>query len=208
MLIKVNTHDHRPAHVHAFTPSGEVIISSPRMGRRHCVRRNPALRDPMWARRSTSSMKISAHAAVHGESIMASKLPTDAEMKAANEQYRATERGYAKTIRYRPGPDAFELELRSGVTLVIPRGLIVEFEHATASDLRAVTLTPSGSTITCEPLDVDISVPGIVRELTEAASWLARAGSRKTPEKAAAARANGAKGGRPRAAQAARRQGP
>jgi hypothetical protein len=139
---------------------------------------------------------------------MASKVPTDAELKAANERYRIGERGYASSLRYRPGPDAFELGLRSGVTLVVPRALIVEFEHATPSDLRAVTLTPSGSTITCEPLDVDISVPGIVRELTEAASWLARAGSRKTPEKAAAARANGAKGGRPRKPHVAARQTP
>jgi hypothetical protein len=33
MLIKVNTHDHRPAHVHAFTPSGEVIIFIPKRGK-------------------------------------------------------------------------------------------------------------------------------------------------------------------------------
>jgi len=129
---------------------------------------------------------------------MASKAPTDAEMAAANARYRETARGYAKSVRYRPGPDAFELGLHSGVTLVIPRGLIEEFKNATPGDLRAVTLTPSGSAITCEPLDVDISVPGIVREVTEAASWLARAGRKRSPAKTAAARANGARGGRPR----------
>jgi hypothetical protein len=32
MLIKVNTHDHGPAHVHAFTGSGEVIILIPQRG--------------------------------------------------------------------------------------------------------------------------------------------------------------------------------
>jgi hypothetical protein len=129
---------------------------------------------------------------------MTNKLPSDAEMAAANARYRTTERGYAKSVKYRPGPDAFELGLRSGVTLVIPRGLIEEFKDATLGDLRAVTLTPSGSAITCEPLDVDISVPGIVREVTEAAPWLARAGSKKSPAKATAARTNGIKGGRPR----------
>ena len=103
---------------------------------------------------------------------MANKLPSDAEMAAANARYRATEHGYAKSVKYRPGPDAFELGFRSGVTLVIPRALIEEFKNATLGDLRAVTLTPSGSAITCEPLDVDISVPGIVREVTEAAPWL------------------------------------
>lgn len=32
MLIKVNTHDHGPAHVHAFTGSGEFIIFIPQRG--------------------------------------------------------------------------------------------------------------------------------------------------------------------------------
>jgi hypothetical protein len=126
------------------------------------------------------------------------KLPTDAEMKAATARYRETERGHATSVRYRQALDSFELCLRSGVTLLIPRALIEEFKSATPSDLRAVTLTPSGSTITCDPLDVDISVPGIVREVTEAAPWLASAGSAKSPAKTAAARANGTKGGRPR----------
>jgi len=126
------------------------------------------------------------------------KPPTDAEMKAATDRYRKTERGYATSVKYRKAVDSFELSLRSGVTLLIPRALIEEFKAATPSDLRAVTLTPSGSTITCEPLDVDISVPGIVREVTEAAPWLAIAGSAKSAAKTAAARTNGTKGGRPR----------
>ena len=126
------------------------------------------------------------------------KPPTDAEMKAATARYRETERGYATSVRYRQALDSFELSLRSGVTLLIPRALIEEFKAATPSDLRAVTLTPSGSATTCDPLDIDISVPGIVREVTEAAPWLALAGSAKSPAKTAAARTNGTKGGRPR----------
>jgi hypothetical protein len=32
MLVKVNTHDHRPAHVHVYTPTEEGIIFIPQLG--------------------------------------------------------------------------------------------------------------------------------------------------------------------------------
>src|SRR5450755_1663352 len=32
MLVKANTHDHSPAHVHVFTPTGEVIVLIPQRG--------------------------------------------------------------------------------------------------------------------------------------------------------------------------------
>ena len=52
-----------------------------------------------------------------------------------------------------------------------------------------------------EKLDVDFSVPGLVAGIFGTARWMAaRAGRASSPAKAAAARANGAKGGRPRKA--------
>jgi hypothetical protein len=48
---------------------------------------------------------------------------------------------------------------------------------------------------------VDYSVPGLVAGIFGTARWMAaRAGRAGSPAKAAAARANGAKGGRPRKA--------
>lgn len=50
-----------------------------------------------------------------------------------------------------------------------------------------------------EALDVDLSIPGLLTGLFGTKAYMARqAGRTKFPAKAAAARANGLKGGRPR----------
>jgi hypothetical protein len=50
-----------------------------------------------------------------------------------------------------------------------------------------------------EALDVDLSIPGLIAGIFGTRSYMARrAGQATSPAKAAAARANGAKGGRPR----------
>jgi len=125
-------------------------------------------------------------------------LPTDAEMQAANERFRQAQRSYALSLHYDRESDVFVLGLRSGARLTIPRIAIEELRDATSAELEHVTLTASGGGIRCEPLDLDISVPGLVRDMTGSADWLARGGSRKTPAKTRAARKNGVKGGRPR----------
>ncbi len=119
-------------------------------------------------------------------------------MQAAGERFRVLQRDYALSLRYDRVEDAFTLGLRSGVRLTIPRNAIEELRDATRRELEQVVLSANGGTIRCEPLDVDLSVPGLVRDITGAAEWLARGGSRKIPRKASAARANGKKGGRPR----------
>jgi hypothetical protein len=106
-------------------------------------------------------------------------LPTDAEMQAANERFREAQRGYALSLHYDREADAFMLGLRSGLRLTIPRIAIEELRDATSTELEQVILSPSGGGIRCEPLDIDISVPGLVRDLTGAAEWLVRGGSSK-----------------------------
>jgi Protein of unknown function (DUF2442) len=124
-------------------------------------------------------------------------LPTDAEMEAGAARFRETQRGYALSFHYDRDADAFILGLRSGSRLTIPRIALEELRDATSAELDQVVLSHSGGTIRCEPLDIDTSVPGLVRDVTGAADWLARGGSRKTPTKARASRVNGKKGGRP-----------
>lgn len=74
----------------------------------------------------------------------------------------------------------------------------------TGEDLAQVTLSPSGDGLHWDALDVQLSVPGLLLDALGAGSLaqeLARRGGRSTSEaKADAARRNGAKGGRPRAA--------
>lgn len=128
----------------------------------------------------------------------ANRYPSKAEISAAEERFEIEARGYGKAICFHPRLDMFDLDLRTGARVAIPRSLIAELAQATPAQLRAVTLSPNGSAVTCEPLDVDISVPGLVRRVTACTAWLDQAGRQKSEAKAAAARANGAKGGRPR----------
>lgn len=125
-------------------------------------------------------------------------LPTDEEMLIGAERFRETQRGYALSLHYDREADAFIIGLRTGVRLTIPRIAVEELRDLTNAELEQVVLTPSGGGIRYAPLDLDISVPGLVRDMTGAADWLARGGSTKTPAKVQAARKNGAKGGRPK----------
>lgn len=124
-------------------------------------------------------------------------LPTDEEMEAGRARYREEQRGYAVSLRYDRNDDAFILALRSGSRLAIPRIAIEELRDVPSAELENVVLSPEGGAVCYAPFDIHISVPGLVRDVTGAADWLARGGSTKTPAKAQAARENGAKGGRP-----------
>lgn len=104
--------------------------------------------------------------------------------------------------RYWPNRDALELEFSGGGTMTIPRAAIHEVADAPASALRSVTVSPAGDAVTWRTLDVDIYVPGLVERVFGNRMFAAangrRGGRRTSKGKAAAARANGAKGGRPR----------
>ncbi|HXG57356.1 MAG TPA: DUF2442 domain-containing protein [Vicinamibacterales bacterium] len=104
--------------------------------------------------------------------------------------------------RYVQRRDAIELEFAGGGIMTIPRQAISEVAHAPIPTLNAITISPAGDAISWRALDVDIYVPGLVERVFGsrmfAASSGGRGGRRTSKAKAAAARANGAKGGRPR----------
>ena len=94
------------------------------------------------------------------------------------------------------------MELTSGYVFGFPAASIPALAAASPVQLATVELSPGGSGLHWEVLDVDLSVPGLVlsslgrsQQLRELARL---AGQATSPAKAAAARANGAKGGRPR----------
>lgn len=96
------------------------------------------------------------------------------------------------------------VELTSGFVLGFPPAVVPALAAATPSQLAAVEVSPGGSGLHWEALDVDLSVAGLLLSSlgrAEQVRELARAAGRVTsPAKAAAARVNGAKGGRPRKA--------
>ena len=96
------------------------------------------------------------------------------------------------------------IELTSGYVFGFPVQTVAALRKASVAQLAAVEVTPGGSGLHWEELDADLSVAGLLLSSVgrrQKASELARlAGQTKTTAKAAAARANGAKGGRPRKA--------
>jgi len=94
------------------------------------------------------------------------------------------------------------MELTSGYVFGFPAKSVPALANASAAQLAAVELSPGGSGLHWEELDADLSVPGLLLSSvgrSEKLSELARlAGKSKSRAKAAAARANGAKGGRPK----------
>jgi hypothetical protein len=122
-------------------------------------------------------------------------------LAAANVRGRfiAQTQPHAAAARYDRRSDRIIVELTSGATFAFPPRLVQGLADASPADLADIELLGNGYGLHWERLDVDYSVPGLVNGVFGTARWMAaRAGSTTSPAKAAAARANGAKGGRPR----------
>ncbi len=126
---------------------------------------------------------------------------TDADIAAANARgrtARATE-PHAEAARYDRASGRIIVDLTNGATFAFPPALVQGLDKATAQELAEVEIIGAGYGLHWEKLDVDYSVPGLVNGVFGTAKWMAsRAGRTSSAAKAAAARANGAKGGRPR----------
>lgn len=128
--------------------------------------------------------------------------PSDAELDAALERgrvARATE-PRAASARYDRSAERVVVELTNGCVFAFPPRLAQGLEKATDDQLAQVEILGAGYGLHWEELDADLSVPGLLAGLFGTKAYMARrAGQATSPAKTAAARANGAKGGRPRA---------
>ena len=124
----------------------------------------------------------------------------EAGEREAREQFRAS------SVRYLADCDAIEiLTMRDG-GFVVPRRLVGVLQDTIAADLTELQLWPDGSIIEIAGKDLHISVHGLIRAALPvlvprpvvAGMFAAQGGSARSKQKAATARENGKKGGRPR----------
>ena len=112
-------------------------------------------------------------------------------------------RGYAVRADYDSRQNRLVVDLNTGVTIMVPVHLIEELSDADANDLTEIEISPAGTALHWPHIDADVYVPSLMQGIYGTKRWMAAqlgaAGGRATsPAKSAAARANGAKGGRPR----------
>jgi hypothetical protein len=127
--------------------------------------------------------------------------PTDSQIDqalAAGARARIAEPRAARA-RYDRRRDRIVVELTNGCAFAFPPRLAQGLEAATEDQLSAVEILGAGTGLHWDALDTDLSVAGLLAGIFGTAAHMARrAGQATSPAKAAAARRNGAKGGRPR----------
>ena len=127
--------------------------------------------------------------------------PTDADIGAALERGRVARLTEPRAVgcRFDRATGRVVVELANGCLFAFPPELAEGLAGATEGELARVEILGSGSGLHWVGLDVDLSVPGLLAGLFGTRVHMARQGGLVTnAAKAAAARSNGLKGGRPR----------
>ena len=114
---------------------------------------------------------------------------------------RAADPSAVVDARYDAARDAIDLEFRSGAVITIPRHVVPSLGAVSPLALSGISVSPAGDALSWPLLDVDVYIPGLVERACGtrlfARATGQRGGLRRSKAKAAAARENGAKGGRP-----------
>jgi hypothetical protein len=126
------------------------------------------------------------------------------EMKAAERRMRERrEAGYACSARYEAGSGRIVIGLSTDVQIAIPVSKIEGLVDASPEQLAEIEISEAGLGLHWPELDVDIYIPAILQGVFGSPRWMAAqlgalGGSARSDAKAASARENGRKGGRPR----------
>jgi hypothetical protein len=127
--------------------------------------------------------------------------PTDAKIDSALSRGEAAcqTEPRAATVPYDRRHKRVAIGLTNGCAFSFPPRLAQGLETATDDQLTRVKILRAGHGLHWENLDVDFSVPGLLAGMLGTKAYMVRrAGQATSPAKAAAARANGRTGGRPR----------
>lgn len=204
LQVVIFVDDHEPAHIHVFG-DGQAKINLTGLDE---------VPELVWAdamKRATSgapcgSLPNTGRCFWRDARRSMAEL-NDADIDAAlarGRALRATEPRAARA-RYDRAKGRLVLDLTNGCTFAFPARMAQGLSEATDDQLAAVEILGNGYGLHWEALDTDISVPGLLAGIFGTSAYMARlAGQSKSPAKAAASRANGAKGGRPRKAAASR----
>ena len=109
----------------------------------------------------------------------------------------------ASAARYDEATRKVTVDLVTGCTYKFPAQLVQGLSGAAHEELALVEVQGRGFNLHWPKLDVELYVPALVSGVFGTRDWMVKAlarhaGRSTSPAKAAAARANGAKGGRPR----------
>ncbi len=132
--------------------------------------------------------------ATHSEDL------TDAEIDAATARGEELNRSEPRALsaQFDRANHKIVISFANGTEFSFPPELAQGLAGATDDQLSEVRLSGGGFGLHWESLDADLTVPGLVNHVFGTRSFMAQQAGRVTsPAKAAAARENGAKGGRP-----------
>jgi len=129
-------------------------------------------------------------------------ITTDAEIESALQRARLLKNGpLALSVEHIPNLNLLIVALSNQRRLVLPVEDVQGLGSATHQQLRNYQLIGRGTGICFPELDVDLYVPALIEGVYGNRRWMAqlgkKGGSARTEAKRLAAKANGAKGGRP-----------
>ena len=131
---------------------------------------------------------------------------TEQELQQAEKRTAALrENGFAVSARYDRRTARIVVNLNTGVQIAFPTRLAEGLANASPDDLAEIEVSPAGLGLHWPKLDADVYMPALLQGVFGSKRWMAAqlgaaGGKARSRTKAAAARENGRKGGRPRKA--------
>ena len=134
---------------------------------------------------------------------------TEEELQRAEERMAALrDAGHAVKARYDRRRGRVVIALSTGVEVTFPTHLAEGLADASPEELDDIEISPAGLGLHWPRLDADLYVPSLLQGIFGSRKWMAsqlgaEGGRTRSPAKAAAARTNGRRGGRPKKIAAA-----